>query len=139
MKKLGKRHRSFFRICAIDQRTPRDGRVLEELGTYDPHVPDADARARIIAARAEYWLSVGAQPSEKVRVLLKKYGPGGTHLEKQQVALANMAQPRVVPDPGPPASRPKPASAAEGAQNSPAEPVADAAAPAAPLDETPES
>ena len=39
MKKMGRKHRPFFRICAIDSRNPRDGRVLEELGTYDPMVP----------------------------------------------------------------------------------------------------
>ena len=45
MKKLGRKHRPFFRICAVDSRAPRDGRVLEELGTYDPMIPETDARA----------------------------------------------------------------------------------------------
>ena len=45
MKKMGRKHRPFFRICAMDIRVPRDGRVLEELGTYDPMVPETDARA----------------------------------------------------------------------------------------------
>ena len=44
MKKLGRKHRPFFRIVAVDGRRPRDGRVLEELGTYDPLVPETDAR-----------------------------------------------------------------------------------------------
>ena len=43
MKKFGRRHRPFYRICAMDARSPRDGRVLEELGTYDPMVPEVDA------------------------------------------------------------------------------------------------
>ena len=77
MKKLGRKHRPFYRICAMDIRTPRDGRVLEELGTYDPMVPETDARALLKAERIQYWLSVGAQPSDKVRVLIKKYGAGG--------------------------------------------------------------
>jgi len=49
MKKMGKKHRPFFRICAVDGRKPRDGRVLEELGTYDPMIGETDARAMLKA------------------------------------------------------------------------------------------
>ncbi len=94
MKKMGRKHRPFFRICAMDGRVPRDGRVLEELGIYDPMVPYEDARAIIDADRVQYWLGVGAQPTEKVHVLLKKYGPNGSHLEKQRAALDRLAQER---------------------------------------------
>lgn len=94
MKKMGRKHRPFFRICAMDSRRPRDGRVLEELGYYDPMVPLEDARAVLNAERIQYWLSVGAQPTEKVRILIKKYGPNGTHLEKQKAALDRLAQMR---------------------------------------------
>ena len=93
MKKLGRRHRPFFRICAIDARTARDGRVLEQLGTYDPMVKDVDARAVLNGERIDYWLSVGAQPSEKVKVLIKKYGSGGTRLEQQNAALETLRPP----------------------------------------------
>lgn len=99
MKKLGRRHRPFFRICAMDGRTPRDGRVLEELGTYDPMIPNEDARALLVGDRVKYWLSVGAQPTEKVHILIKKYGPEGTHLEKQKAALDQLAQTRRRPTP----------------------------------------
>ena len=91
LKRLGRRHRPFFRICAMDSRSPRDGRVIEELGHYDPMVPETDARAVLKAERIDYWLSVGAKPSEKVAVLIKKYGTGGTHQEKQQQALQRLA------------------------------------------------
>ena len=94
MKKMGRRHRPYFRICATDARTPRDGRVLEELGTYDPMVPEVDARALLNADRIAYWLSVGAQPTDKTAVLIKKYGPKGTHLEAQKAALERLAQSR---------------------------------------------
>ncbi len=94
MKKLGRRHRSFYRICAMDSRTPRDGRVLEELGTYDPMIPDVDARAVLDGQRIDYWLGVGAQPSDKVKVLIKKYGTAGTHLPAQEAALDRLAQSR---------------------------------------------
>jgi small subunit ribosomal protein S16 len=107
MKKMGRSHQAFFRICAIDRRSPRGGRALEELGTYDPRVPDTDARAILKADRIDYWLGVGAEPSEKVAVLIKKYGTNGTHVEAQKAALERMAQPKAVPDAGPPASSPK--------------------------------
>ncbi|MFN4260981.1 MAG: 30S ribosomal protein S16 [Gemmataceae bacterium] len=73
MKQLGRKHRHYYRIVAIDGRQPRDGRVIEELGTYDPQVPNVDDSVTLNPARIKYWLSVGAQPSEKVAVLLKKY------------------------------------------------------------------
>lgn len=91
MKKLGRKQRPFFRICAMDQRAPRDGRVIEELGTYDPMVPETDARAILNADRIDYWLSVGAQPSQKVSVLIRKYGTGGTHLDAQQSAIERLS------------------------------------------------
>ena len=84
MKKLGRSHQPFFRICAVDKRAPRDGRVLEELGTYDPRVPETDARAILKAERVDYWLGVGAQPSENVAVLIKKYGTNGTHARRAE-------------------------------------------------------
>ena len=98
MKKFGRRHRPFYRICAMDARTPRDGRVLEELGTYDPMIPDVDARAVLNGERINYWLGVGAVPSEKVGVLIKKYGAEGTHLAQQQAALDRLVQSRRRPE-----------------------------------------
>lgn len=106
MKKMGRIHRPFYRICAIDKRAPRDGRALEELGTYDPSIADVDARAQLNTERIAYWLSVGAQPSEKCAVLIKKYGEGGTHVEAQKAALEKLAMGREIPDPGEPASLP---------------------------------
>jgi len=101
LKKLGRKHRPFYRICAMDVRVPRDGRALEELGTYDPTVPYTDARAVLNVERVQYWLGVGAQPSEKVKILIKKYGPNGTHLEKQKAALDRLAQDRRRREPPP--------------------------------------
>ncbi len=73
MKMMGRKHRHFFRIVAIDSRQPRDGRVLEELGTYDPSIRDTDERVKLRPDRIKYWLGVGAKPSEKVEIFLKKY------------------------------------------------------------------
>ncbi|MGA7701873.1 MAG: 30S ribosomal protein S16, partial [Thermoguttaceae bacterium] len=83
----------------MDIRKPRDGRVLEELGTYDPLIPETDARAILNGERINYWLSVGAQPSDKVSVLIKKYGVGGTHLTAQQQAIGRLAVARRRPEP----------------------------------------
>src|SRR5947208_3305413 len=74
MKSFGRRHRPFFRICAMDSRAPRDGKAIEELGHYDPMVRNTQVRAVLNANRIRYWLSVGAQPSEKVQALLKRHG-----------------------------------------------------------------
>ena len=73
MKMMGRKHRQYFRIVAIDGRQPRDGRVLEELGSYDPMVKDTDARVKLRPDRIRHWMSVGAKPSEKVQVFLNKY------------------------------------------------------------------
>jgi len=115
MKQLGRRHRLFYRICAMDGRRPRGGRVLEELGTYDPMVPEVDARTILNGERIQYWLGVGAQPSEKVQALIKKYGVQGTHLEQQRAALDRLAQARRRPEPPP-----QPAAEAEDETSEPA-------------------
>ncbi len=73
MKMLGRRHRHYFRIVAIDARQARNGRVIEELGTYDPHVKNTEDRVTLVPSRIKYWMSVGALPSEHVAVFLKKY------------------------------------------------------------------
>jgi small subunit ribosomal protein S16 len=127
MKKMGKAHRAFFRICASDKRAPRDGRVLEELGTYDPALPETDARARFKAERVAYWLGVGAQPSEKVAVLIKKYGPNGTHLEAQQKAIEKLSAPKSVPVAGPAVVPPKKVREEEAAKKAAEEAAAKAA------------
>jgi small subunit ribosomal protein S16 len=127
MKKLGRKHRPFFRICAIDSRAPRDGKVIEELGHYDPLVPDTDARAILNGERIAYWLSVGAQPSENVSVLVKKYGKDGTHVAQQESALERLKTTRpqapapYVPPPKPP--EPEPAAEAPAAAEGEAAPA----------------
>lgn len=133
MKRMGRKNREYYRICATDRRSPRDGRVIEELGTYDPHVPDTDARCTLDGARVDYWLSVGAQPSDAVRVLIKKYGTNGTRLKEMELARARLSLPKVVPDPGPPAFVPevKAEPAAEATTETVTEVATAAEAPAA--------
>jgi len=141
MKRMGRKNREYYRICATDRRSPRDGRVIEELGTYDPHVPDTDARCTLDGARVDYWLSVGAQPSDAVRVLIKKYGTNGTRLKEMEQARARLSLPKVIPDPGPPAFVPEvkaePAAEAAVATVTETAPAADAPAAEAPAAEVP--
>jgi len=93
---LGRKHRHYFRIVAIDGHQPRDGRVIEELGSYDPMVKNTDERVKLNASRLKYWLSVGAKPSEKVAVFLRKY------LAKfEQLELAPPPAPSETPGPVP--------------------------------------
>lgn len=94
LKKLGRTHRPFFRVCAMDARSPRNGRVIEELGTYDPMVPHTDARAILNGERILHWIGLGAQPTPKVGTLIKKYGKDGTHLEAQAEAIAQLSDRR---------------------------------------------
>lgn len=74
LKRFGRRNRPFYRITAVDHRTRRDGRVIEEIGTYDPINKDAAQQFTVNRERAEYWLSVGAQPSDTVASILRKSG-----------------------------------------------------------------
>lgn len=122
MKRLGRKHRPFFRICATDSRRPRDGQVIEELGTYDPMISDTDARALLNGERIQYWIGVGAQPSDKVRVLIRKYGLNGSHIAQQQSARERLAMPKVVPP------APKPVEMVKKAAPAPEAPVEEAAA-----------
>ena len=66
----GAKKRPFYRIVASDARSPRDGRFLEKLGTYNPMT--TDGTLNVDRARVDYWLSVGAQPTDAVRRLLRK-------------------------------------------------------------------
>ncbi len=72
LKRMGRRGRAFFRICAFDAREERDGRSIEQLGTYDPMEEDESKKVVLKRDRIEYWLSVGAQPTETVASILKK-------------------------------------------------------------------
>ncbi len=74
MKRVGRRHRSEFRLVVTDARSPRDGKVLEEVGTYSPQTKDAAKQFAVNAERVKYWLSVGAQPTETTHDLLAQAG-----------------------------------------------------------------
>ncbi|MFG0249884.1 MAG: 30S ribosomal protein S16 [Phycisphaeraceae bacterium JB051] len=72
MKRFGRRHAPYYRLCVMDQRAPRDGQAIEEVGTYDPMEKDDSKALNLKADRIQHWLSVGAQPSDTVKSLLRK-------------------------------------------------------------------
>lgn len=72
LKRLGKIRAPYYRIVVADSRTKRDGRVIEEIGKYHP--TEEPSFIEITSDRAQYWLGVGAQPTEQVLALLKITG-----------------------------------------------------------------
>lgn len=75
MSRGGRKSAPFYRIVVTDSRAPRDGNFIEKLGTYNPRLPNTDpTRVTLNAERIKHWLSVGAQPSERVAIFLGKAG-----------------------------------------------------------------
>ena len=74
MTRMGRRHRPFFRINAVDSRTPRDGRILEKLGHYDPLEKDESKQIVLDREKVQAWLDKGAVPSDTVGDILKARG-----------------------------------------------------------------
>jgi len=74
LKRFGRTHSPSYRLCAMDARTPRNGRPIEELGFFQPCNKNEDEQYKLDTERIAYWLSVGAQPSETAANLIKKAG-----------------------------------------------------------------
>jgi len=72
LKRIGKKHVPFYRIVVVDSRKKRDGAVIEEIGTYDPLAQPS--KMQVASDRTQYWLSVGAQPSNTVQHILEILG-----------------------------------------------------------------
>lgn len=87
--RFGRSHRAFFRLHAVDSRSPRDGRVIEQLGYYNPIEKDTEKQFVADLDRCKYWLDQGAQPSETVSSLLKRKG-----LEHKQLRLPKPGKPK---------------------------------------------
>jgi small subunit ribosomal protein S16 len=96
LKRMGRSNRAFFRLSAIDSRAPRDGRVIEELGFYDPRAADAAKQFVAKLDRCKHWLDVGAVPSETVSSLLKKSGLDHKHLRLPKPGKPKPAAPVAV-------------------------------------------
>lgn len=117
MKKIGRKHRPFYRICVMDSRVHREGKAIEEVGWYDTSVVDKSKRVSVKLDRVDYWVSVGASMSERVATLVKK-------VKTNRFGVAAAPPPMLAPkEPAPPE-----APAAEGeapADEAPAEAAAE--------------
>ena len=110
MKRMGRKHRPFYRICIMDRQRARDGKAIEEVGFYDTSVADKSQRVSLKMDRIDYWLSVRAQPSEKVNALIKK-------VQKGDFGTAAAPPPMQAPkEPEVPVAEEAPAETAEGAE-----------------------
>ena len=75
MARAGTKKRPVYHIVVADSRSPRDGRFIERIGSYDPMLPqDNEKRLVVVEERAKHWLSVGATPSDRVARMLSKKG-----------------------------------------------------------------
>lgn len=95
LKRMGKIRAPFYRIVVADSRTKRDGRVIEEIGKYHP--TEHPSFIEVKSDRAQYWLSVGAQPTEQVAALLKLTGDWGIFKgDKNAVSTVKVKEPKPV-------------------------------------------
>jgi len=74
LQRFGRTHSPFYRLVAAHSKAPRDGRFLEVVGTYNPIAVNGVKEIRLKTDRVQYWLSVGAQPSDRVAWILGKFG-----------------------------------------------------------------
>ena len=92
LRRLGRKNHPFYRLNAIDSRSPRDGRVIEELGYFDPMLKDQSKQFVAKLDRCKYWLDTGAIPSETVSTLLKRSG-----VEHKGLKLPKPGKPKAAP------------------------------------------
>ncbi|NDV62772.1 30S ribosomal protein S16 [Puniceicoccales bacterium CK1056] len=85
MQRGGATHNPHYRVVVTDSRSPRDGRFVEKVGTYDPKNKDASKHINLNLERIDYWVSVGAKPSDTVRSLIKKARKGAVEVEAPAV------------------------------------------------------
>jgi small subunit ribosomal protein S16 len=126
LKRLGKIRAPYYRIVVADSRTKRDGRVIEEIGKYHP--TEEPSFIEVDSERAQYWLGVGAQPTEQVAALLKLTGDWGKFKgDKDAVSTVRVKEAKVAfvaDEKKKPVLKPKAEAPAKAA------PVEEAAAPA---------
>ncbi|HWI32259.1 MAG TPA: 30S ribosomal protein S16 [Microbacterium sp.] len=131
LKRLGKIRAPYYRIVVADSRTKRDGRVIEEIGKYHP--TEEPSFIEVDSERAQYWLGVGAQPTEQVTALLKLTGDWGTFKgDANAVSTVKVREPKPAfePDAAKKAVlKPKAEKKAEPVAEAPTEAAADVDAP----------
>jgi small subunit ribosomal protein S16 len=121
--RAGTKKRPFYHIVVADARSPRDGRFIEKLGTYDPILADESKRLTLVTERAQHWLSVGAQPTDRVLRFLD----GAGLLKREPRNNPNKAKPGAKATERAEA-RAKAKADAEAAANAPAAPAEEASA-----------
>ena len=96
LRRMGAKKAPYYRVVVADSRYPRDGRFIEEIGTYDPTV--SPAKISIDADRAREWIKTGAQPTDTVRALLKKVDPEQVSVTEVENGDELTLQLRVAPE-----------------------------------------
>ncbi len=127
LRREGTKNRPYYKVVVADSRSPRDGKFIEIIGTYDPKVQGDNSTLKI--DRAEHWISRGAQPSDTVRSLLKKNRARAAAAPDQATEAAPETPAKKSPAKVTPAAR-TPAEPAAAAAEEPASVAQDEAAPA---------
>jgi small subunit ribosomal protein S16 len=104
--RAGAKKRPYYRIVVADSKSPRDGRYIEKIGTYDPLLPKDGERVKLVEERVKHWLGVGAQPTDRVLRFLDAAGmrkrdarsnpnkgqPGKKRIEREEAKAAAAAE-----------------------------------------------
>ena len=91
LRREGAKNRPYYKVVVADSRSPRDGKFIEIIGTYDPKKPDHNSTLKL--DRIDHWISKGAQPSDTVRSLIKKNKKQATNAEPAATAPAEEPAP----------------------------------------------
>jgi small subunit ribosomal protein S16 len=102
LRREGTKNRPYYKVVVADKRSPRDGKFIEIIGTYDPKIPGRNSTLKI--DRVEYWISKGAQPSDTVRSLIKKNKKPAVTAEP--AAKTEQSEQQSVPEPSSPPAPP---------------------------------
>jgi len=99
LRREGARNRPYYKVVVADSRSPREGKFIEIIGTYDPKKPNHNSTLKL--DRAEYWIARGAQPSDTVRSLIKKNKDPEAAAKKAAAVAAKKAAaaPKAAPAP----------------------------------------
>ena len=124
LRREGARNRPYYKVVVADSRSPRDGKFIEIIGTYDPKKPDHNSTLKL--DRIEHWISQGAQPSDTVRSLIKK-NKKQTEVGGQKSEVSEPAN--AAPEPAAAKASPEPPPVPAAAMAEPAAPVEEPAAP----------
>ena len=128
--RAGAKKRPYYRIVVADSRSPRDGRYIEKVGTYNPLLPRDGERVKLVEDRIKHWISVGAQPTDRVLRFLDKAGmakrdarsnpnkgqPGKKRVEREEAKIAAAAEKAKAAAEAAAAPPPAPEPAPEGEQ-----------------------